>query len=141
MKTSITCFLIDDDQDDQEIFTLAVNRLDPTIACVMADDGIEALNKLYQDETFVPSYIFLDLNMPRMNGKQCLSELKKIERLADTPIIIYSTSAETRDILETKQLGATDFLTKPSLLDSLTHSLARVFIEYPKVPLNGQSTQ
>ncbi|WP_247234725.1 response regulator [Telluribacter sp. SYSU D00476] len=131
MPNPITCLLIDDDQDDQEIFALALNKVDPTIHCVTADDGLDALQKLNRNSDFVPEYIFLDLNMPRMNGKQCLTELKKIERLDQTPIIIYSTSSEPRDILETKQLGATDFMTKPSFIDALTASLAKVFVDYP----------
>jgi CheY-like chemotaxis protein len=86
----VTCFLVDDDVDDLEIFTLAVEDLRINVNCVTAADGIDALEKLRNDEAFVPDFIFLDLNMPRMNGKQCLLEIKKIERLSSTPVIIYS---------------------------------------------------
>ncbi|HEV7349801.1 response regulator [Telluribacter sp.] len=132
MLVPITCFLIDDDPDDQEIFTLALSKVDPAISCVTADDGIDALQKLKKDESFVPEFIFLDLNMPRMNGKQCLAELVKIDRLEQTPIIIYSTSSEPRDVMETKELGASDFIVKPSYFDALAASLSKVIKENPK---------
>jgi CheY-like chemotaxis protein len=127
MNLPITCFLIDDDEDDQEIFALALKKLDTSITCVFANDGSEALHKLQQDEAFMPQYIFLDLNMPGMTGKQCLPELKKINRLQHTPIIIFSTSSELKDVQETRQLGADEFITKPALISDLTNQLARLF--------------
>ncbi|GAB3282202.1 response regulator [Larkinella harenae] len=131
MNASVTCFLIDDDEDDQELFTLALKKVDPTLTCVVADDCREALQKLKQDDNFWPQYIFLDLNMPRMHGKQCLVELKKIARIEHIPIIIYSTSSELKDIVETRELGATDFLTKPPLLSTLTAHLSKLLLDRP----------
>ncbi|MFD2570569.1 response regulator [Spirosoma soli] len=128
MNPPITCFLIDDDEDDQEIFALALKKVSSSIACSFADDGTDALRKLQQDETFTPQYIFLDLNMPGMNGKQCLSELKKINRLQHTPIIIYSTSSESKDVQETQQLGASGFITKPALVSALSNQLAELIL-------------
>ncbi|GAB3554336.1 response regulator [Spirosoma fluminis] len=131
MNSPITCFLIDDDEDDQEIFALALKRVSSSISCAFADDGNDAIRRLQQDETFVPSYIFLDLNMPGMNGKQCLRELKKINRLQYTPIIIYSTSSEIRDVQETRQLGASGFITKPVLVSTLTDQLIQLLLDSP----------
>lgn len=122
-----TCFLIDDDEDDQEIFALALREADASIRCVTANDGVEALHKLEQDKTFVPDYIFLDLNMPLMNGKECLREIRKHTHLRDVPVIIFSTSSEPRDIEETRRLGANDFITKPPLISSLSRQLAEFF--------------
>jgi CheY-like chemotaxis protein len=129
MDSPITCLLIDDDEDDQEIFLLALRKLDSSIACSFADDGAEALRKLRQDETFVPQYIFLDLNMPGMNGKQCLTEIKKIAHLQHTLIFIYSTSSEAKDILETKQLGADGFITKPAQVSDLIDELSKLLLD------------
>ncbi|MGV3560218.1 response regulator [Larkinella arboricola] len=131
MNEPVTCFLIDDDEDDQELFTLALKKVDPSLTCVVADDCGEALKKLRQEENFWPQYIFLDLNMPRMHGKQCLIELKKIARIKHIPIIIYSTSSEPKDIQETKALGAADFLTKPPLISTLTARLANLLLNRP----------
>lgn len=130
MTKPVTCFLIDDDEDDQEIFAMALNKVDASIDCVFADTGSGALQLIQQDNTFAPQYIFLDLNMPGMTGKQCLTALRQIDRLRQTPIIIYSTSAEVRDILETKKLGATDFITKPERVSTLTDRLTTLFLTH-----------
>ena len=103
---------------------MALAEIDENVNCVFANDGMEALKKLQDDPLFEPDYIFLDLNMPRMNGKQCLSEIKKIKRLSTTPIIIYSTSSEKKSINEVKQIGATAYFTKPSSISELARKLA-----------------
>ncbi len=124
---SPTCFLIDDDTDEQEIFELALGEVDKSIQLFFANNSTEALSKLTNDKGFIPHYIFLDLNMPVMNGKQVLTEIKKLPHLINTPIVIYSTSADDKDILETKQLGAADYVIKPSAISSLTKILTRFF--------------
>ncbi len=133
MAKEITCFLIDDDFDDQQHFETALNNTtkiknDLVFKCIMADMGTEALIKLNGDASFIPDYIFLDLNMPRMSGKECLVEIKKIERLNAVPVIIYSTSSDPKDIEETKQMGASSFLIKPQNLNVLTEALSEYFI-------------
>jgi DNA-binding response OmpR family regulator len=126
MHEKITCFLIDDDDDDQEIFSLALSNIDRAINCVTANDGIDALDKLSRDTSFIPDFIFLDLNMVRMNGRECLAEIKKIQRLQKVPIIIYSTSSEQKDITETRQLGAADYIVKPPSMTLLEKRLEQV---------------
>ncbi len=126
MQEKIICFLIDDDGDDQEIFSLALNTIDENIGFVTANDGIEALDKLHIDNAFTPHFIFLDLNMVRMNGRECLRELKKIPRLNNIPVIIYSTSSEQKDITETIMLGAADYIVKPPSISLLTKRLEQV---------------
>ena len=125
-KLRKTCLLVDDDEDDTEIFALAASEADSSIDCVFASDGIAALS-LLTDKTFIPDYIFLDLNMPLMSGRECLVEIKKRPHLAHVPVIIYSTSASRRDITETKELGASSFITKPALISALTERLLEVF--------------
>ena len=70
--------LVDDDIDDHEIFCMALENLENCYKCIFAKDGIEALEILKNEEIFIPDIIFLDLNMPRMNGIDCLYEIKKI---------------------------------------------------------------
>jgi CheY-like chemotaxis protein len=122
-----TCFLIDDDVDDQEIFIMALDQLlDIRFHCTVASNGNEALQKLKR-ESVLPDYIFLDLNMPRMNGKECLKELKKNERLRNIPVIIYTTSSSRADMEDTLKLGAAGFITKPFSLKELTVTLTNFF--------------
>lgn len=122
-----TCFLVEDDDDDQEIFSLALWDLDPTIECTIASSGLEALTLLADLGRRIPDVIFLDLKMPRMCGKQFLVELRKLTHLATVPVIIYTTSREQHDIDETRSLGAKGFVTKPSYVADLTRMLSRYF--------------
>ena len=126
-KKLIHCFLIDDDEDDYEIFKMALHEIDPAIMLNYAYNGFEALEKLRQDHLLVPHFIFIDWNMPKMNGRQCLEEIKKNERLKNVPVYIYSTSSDPRAIEETRRLGASDFIVKPSSISTLVNILARIF--------------
>jgi len=121
--------LIDDDLDDQEIFCLAAQDVDESIECRCESDSIDAIEKLTVNASLTPDCIFIDMNMPRMNGKQCLIEIKKIDRLKNIPIFMCSTSSDPRVIAETKQLGAVDFIVKPSTLSEFTRTLSQVFYE------------
>lgn len=126
MKTDNLCLLIDDDLDDQEIFALALQQVNPELKCVSATSAHEALAKLALPSP-LPAYIFLDLNMPRMNGKECLREIKKMSHLQDIPVIIYSTSSLRNDVVETLRLGASEFITKPFSMPELVAVLRSFF--------------
>jgi CheY-like chemotaxis protein len=118
----LNCFLIDDDPDDQEIFCMALGDMGKEINCIYASDGVDALKRL-NDPSFTPDYIFIDMNMPRMNGSQCLQEIKKIGRLKDVPVYMYSTSADPEAVAATKQMGAAGFIVKPTSVSELTKTL------------------
>lgn len=128
MKRFLTVFIIDDDQDDREMFVEVVAEINNSIICITASNGQEAL-QLLQDQGENPDLIFLDLNMPRMNGKQFLSKLKNMHTYSSIPVIIYSTSKNEADREETKQLGADLFITKPSSLQELKKELEIVFAQ------------
>ena len=127
MKNTKECLLIDDDPDDQEIFRMALQEVDKSISCVLANDGIDALTIL-KPRTFTPDFIFIDINMPRMNGIQCLTEIKKLDHLKGARIIMYSTTAQPKVVELSKELGASDFLVKPVSLDLLTEQLSTIFL-------------
>jgi CheY-like chemotaxis protein len=128
MSKQIVCFLVDDDKDDQEIFEIAIQQSGRNIKLLTADDGYIALQQLRQDVSFVPDFIFLDLNMPRVNGLQCLEEIKTLEHLKNTPAYIYTTSTSLIHKHQAISLGASDFLTKPSHINDLTALLEGIFI-------------
>ena len=104
--------IVDDDADDIELFCETLFDINPGIHCLTAKNGQEALLALKKKD-FLPDLIFMDLNMPRMTGKQCLAEIKKSELLHTIAVIIYTTSKIKDDIQETRQPGAFDFITKP----------------------------
>jgi len=126
MNSKKTFFIVDDDIDDQELFVEAVSEVDNSINCVSISNCEEVLDLLKNKKVDLPDIIFLDLNMPRLNGKQCLAELKREAHLQHIPIIIYSTSSEKRDIEETSRLGAAHFLTKPNKFEELCKALTFV---------------
>jgi len=119
-------FIVDDDPDDQELFIEALKGLDEFCQCITAFNGQEALQKLNTDMPVPPDFIFLDLNMPLMNGRQFLSEIKKTNLVQDVPVIIYSTSTQTQDVVDTIQLGAVFFLQKPNRFEDLSKALAGI---------------
>nr|WP_295873542.1 response regulator [uncultured Chitinophaga sp.] len=113
--------LIDDDIDDRMIFGDVLKELVPDIIYNEAINGEDALAKL--EAGLVPDLIFLDLNMPRVDGKQFLAELRQIAHLRHIPVIIYTTSSHESDKKETRALGASYFITKPNSLHELNQLL------------------
>jgi CheY-like chemotaxis protein len=120
------CLLIDDDIDDQEIFNLALNELNDDIDCLVANDAIEALERFRSDTSFIPDHIFIDVNMPRMNGIECLREIKKLSHLNSSEVFMYSTTSDPKIIKLTGDLGAR-FIIKPSSIESLVSILSESF--------------
>ena len=119
----IRCMVIDDDLDDHEIFSLALGETDVNAEVMHAYDGVDALQQLKAGEGSLPDFIFMDLNMPRMNGRECLAEIKKHERLQEIPVVIYSTSSEIRDLVDMQQLGAAAYIVKSPDIHDLTMAL------------------
>ncbi len=118
--------IIDDDEDDRELFCEAVSQVSKDITCFHATDGEKALELLTDFDQSLPDFIFLDLNMPRLNGKECLAEIKKRQRIRHIPVIIYSTSNNRQDKEDTRRLGAADFLHKPNQFDHLIRELKTI---------------
>lgn len=121
----MTILYADDDADDCELVVEALGRIDPQINCVMANDGQQAL-RILKEKGKLPDYIFLDVNMPVMNGKSCLIELKKDKRLREIPVVMYSTTQDKDEINELYAMGATQFVQKPNSFSDLCISLRTV---------------
>ena len=77
MKSVKTLMIVDDDSDDRDFFSRALNKIDSSAECLFAVNGEDALKILRNGIKRLPDFIFLDLNMPRMDGKTCLSGEKK----------------------------------------------------------------
>jgi CheY-like chemotaxis protein len=119
----MTVLFVDDDVDDREFFIDALSYVDSRITCVLAKDCEQALIILKQS-TELPSYIFLDINMPSMDGKSCLSQIKSDKRLQQVRVVMYSNSSDQGLMEEYKNLGATYFLVKPPTFKGLCDSLS-----------------
>ncbi len=117
--------LVDDDEDDEEIFRSALKQIPNSIHCEAYQDASEALEALRTKHNF-PDLIFLDLNMPVMNGQEFLVEIKRNEILKAIPVIVYSTSSHKPTIDLMKDLGAIDFITKPNNHKDLVKALTSI---------------
>lgn len=104
---------VEDDAEDQEIFRNAVSKISPDTDCIFASDGQDALTIL-SDISSIPDYIFLDINLPRMNGFQFLKLIKNSTGLKEIPVVVFSTSNSSHDKSESLSLGAIDFVSKPN---------------------------
>jgi CheY-like chemotaxis protein len=89
--------------------------------------GQDAIRLLSEDSGSLPDLIFLDLNMPGMDGKTCLDEIKRIRRASHIPVVVYSTSSYHKDVEETKSLGAAEFINKPSDYTELCLMIKKIF--------------
>jgi len=106
--------VVDDDPDDVELFLEAISEISQTAICLSARDGRDLLNKLESGEIINPDIIFLDVNMPDMNGWECLMNLKKHATFKSLPVIMYSTSSAKKDAEKALELGALGFYEKPT---------------------------
>jgi CheY-like chemotaxis protein len=118
---------IDDDDDDQEIFSEAVKTVLQSGSCEAVNSASEALRRLTTKEV-VPDVIFLDLNMPVMNGKQFLIEIKRNRDLQDIPVVILSTTSNPGTMRMMKELGAVEFISKPGSFTQLVELLKPVLL-------------
>ncbi len=126
MNKNITILMADDDEDDRLMARDAfeLNRLHNELFFVK--DGVELLEYLryegdYSDPASAPrpGLILLDLNMPRMDGREALKEIKSDSNLRSIPIVILTTSSAEEDIIKSYDLGVNSFITKPVTFQGL----------------------
>lgn len=129
MKKNMVILLVEDDEDDRNLFFEALTEVDPAITCIGVSNGQEGLLYLKNETNALPDFIFLDLRMPGLSGKYCLSEIKKDNRLASVPVIVYTTSREVDESIELKKLGAAHFMSKPTSPDEIYYMLSVVLGE------------
>jgi CheY-like chemotaxis protein len=108
-----TVFLADDDLDDRLLFEDALKDVSIDSTLTMAKNGQQLMEILHDKVPPAPDVIFLDLNMPRKNGLECLEEIKQTEKLRDIPIVIFSTSMQENAIMDTYKRGANFYICKP----------------------------
>ena len=125
MQKNNDCLLIDDDIDDREIFVMCAEKANPGINCRVAENALVAISLLTETGN-IPAYIFIDVNMPKMNGMECLKRLKTMEKLKGTIFYMYSTTGEDVTVSESKELGAR-FLIKPAKPSELVEKLSQIF--------------
>ena len=122
----INICLADDDEDDRLFFTEAFDELRINTKVQTFNDGVALMDYLNDDDSILPNVLFLDLNMPRKNGVECLLEIKQNEKLNDIAIAIYSTSSSEDHIEETFINGANIYIKKPNDFEELKKILSEI---------------
>jgi CheY-like chemotaxis protein len=113
LKPAKTKFMLaDDDADDAHLFCEALSKVAPASQCLTVENG-RRLFEVLPDINPGPDVIFIDINMPVMNGWETLKKLKIDPNYREIPAIIYSTSSARQDVSKAYSLGATFFMTKP----------------------------
>lgn len=123
---SKSIFLADDDTDDCTIFREALREINFTTELTVTYDGVELMNTLDETVPPPPYVIFLDLNMPKKNGFESLSEIRQNERYKNIPVVILTTASNPDIIERTFHLGANYFVRKPSTYSKLKDAIHTV---------------
>lgn len=130
MNTPKIVFIIDDDADDREIFTDVLKDIDGDFEVWQSDSADDAMLRMRLSRN-LPQYIFLDLNMPKMNGMECLKAFKENSHLSPIPIFLYSTTIKPRDVEQARSLGASGIINKTSNIKALRKALAKLLSGEP----------
>jgi CheY-like chemotaxis protein len=115
----INVLLADDDSDDCLLFKEALEELPLTTNLVIVHDGVELMQYLTLKQDTLPDILFLDLNMPRKNGFECLSEIKQHKKLKALRVIIFSTSFNPVIADQLQKQGAQHYIRKPAEFSNL----------------------
>jgi len=144
LKKPITILIADDDPDDRMLALEALNENHLTNNIYFVEDGEELLDYLHHRGQYTdvasaprPGMILLDLNMPRMDGRESIREIKSTAELRDIPVVILTTSKSEEDIARTYNLGANSYITKPVTFEGLVEvmrGLRRYWFEIVELP-------
>ncbi len=144
-KIPITILVCDDDEDDRMLTQQALEDAHVSNSVRFVEDGEQLLDYLYQRGKYAgengtaprPGLILLDLNMPKMDGREALKIIKGDKKLLDIPIVVLSTSRLDQDIIRSYQLGVNSFITKPVTFSGLVEAmnvLGRYWLEIVELP-------
>ncbi|WP_114751651.1 response regulator [Pleomorphovibrio marinus] len=125
-QSKIHVLLADDDEDDRLFFRDAINQLNLKTIVHTVEDGEELMVWLRDEGNPQPHVVFLDLNMPKKGGIECLEEIKSCPKLKDLSVAIYSTSSSQKDIEDSFVLGANIYIKKPNDFNELKKALSKV---------------
>jgi CheY-like chemotaxis protein len=128
--------LVDDDQDDQYFFREALTHLDGNFRLSSASSHHEALTFL---NAHTPHFIFLDINMPIANGKDCLKYIRSNKKFDEVFVIMLTTSSNEKDIDDCYSLGANLYVSKPLSSSEYTAIIKNIFFLHEKNELRHRT--
>lgn len=129
MKNITNLLLADDDCDDCMLFREALDDLAINVNLLVASNGIELMQMLYADISRLPDILFLDLNMPRKTGFECLAEIKLNNELKKLPVVIFSTSFDHNIADLLYENGAYFYVRKPASFSKLKSVILQAITE------------
>ncbi len=127
MKKSKIVFCVDDDEDDREMVCTVIQNIDASIKVIQAENGViahELLTSAKERKEF-PCLIILDINMPKMDGKETLIQIKSDNDLNKIPVAMFTTSSSPADKLFCSNLGV-ELITKPSQMDNIHSEVSKL---------------
>jgi len=114
--------LIDDDEDEYDMFLMVLGQVQG-VTCSYASSAINGMRILATDK---PDLVFLDVNMPLVDGLKCLTGIRNTAGLEDLPVVIYTTSGDASLKENALRLGASDFVQKPQSISDLEVTLRKI---------------
>lgn len=136
---SLLIYLADDDKEDRTLFKEALKEIDDEACVKEFENGVILMKHLLDNNKALPHVIYLDLNMPLMNGEECLNDIKNEYRLSNIPIIIYSTADNKTRMKDFQNKGVNFYLVKPNSFEKLK-VLLRKSLENLQLPLDSIDT-
>lgn len=143
-KKTLIILMADDDADDRLLAQDAMHESRVLNELHFVEDGVQLLSYLRGDDDFsnrtlypMPGLILLDLNMPKMDGREALAEIKADPRLRRIPVVILTTSKAEEDMVKGYDLGAASYITKPVTFDALVElmrTLGKYWVEFVELP-------
>jgi CheY-like chemotaxis protein len=137
LKPDRYILLVDDDPDEHLLFQDALKELPGSPKLAYAHDGQQLMQLLNDEKAQLPAIIFLDLNMPRMTGFECLQEIRKSSKLTQIPVVIFSTTSQTQAIDKVYEQGANYYIRKPNTFAMLKEVIERML----EIDWNSSNTQ
>jgi CheY-like chemotaxis protein len=140
--TPLHILLADDDENDRFLFKEAMSKLTIPLEIHTVNNGDQLMSYLTRADAVLPDLLFLDLNMPRKNGMQCLKEIRSNPIWKDISIAIYSTSSSEKDIEDTFIYGANVYIQKPNEFGMLKQALEKAITttyHYHDQPFNREN--
>jgi CheY-like chemotaxis protein len=145
-RTPITILMADDDAEDRMLTEEAFRESRLSNDLRFVENGVELLDYLNRRNGYAdaprPGLILLDLNMPKMDGREALHEMKKVPRIRRIPVVVLTTSESEEDILRTYELGVSSYITKPVTFEGLvqvTRDLSHYWFEIVELPPDDEN--
>lgn len=124
MSNIVTVYLVDDDEDDRIFFEEALSEISQNTEIFPFSNGVDLMADLHGKIEKLPDILFIDLNMPLMNGEECIEDIRSEQRFEDIPIVVYSTVCDEVQLENLKNIGANGYLQKPNTFAGLKRKLS-----------------